>query len=325
MIHLLLVNAGLIVVVMVTVWLVSLRLRDVSIVDIAWGLGFVAVAWSSFLLTAGAAAEQSGSYPARWLLPVLTTVWGCRLSGYLAWRNLGRPEDKRYARMRDRRGVSFWWRSLYIVFLLQGGIMWVVSLPLQVGVASATPGWSVWHAIGIALWSIGLFFEAVGDWQLAAFKNNPDNGGKVLDTGLWRYTRHPNYFGDFCIWWGLFLVAFSGQDVWWTIVSPLMMSGFLMRVSGVTLLEQTLKREKPGYKEYQRRTNAFFPWPPRSDRDSRSRADGHSSMQIVGNQRVNGHSRHSTGLRMDLSVLTDTAPATDVPKRRSARERDDDV
>jgi len=259
--NLLLANAALIAAIMVIVWLLSLRRSDVSIVDIAWGLGFVAVAWSTVLLTAAPADPLS--CPARWLLPVLTTLWGCRLSGYLAWRNHGRPEDKRYARMRSRRGDSFWWRSLYVVFLLQGAIMWGVSLPLQVGIDSATPGWTLWHVAGIALFSIGLSFETVGDWQLAAFKRDPGNQGRVLDTGLWRYTRHPNYFGDFCVWWGLYLVALPGDGVWWTVISPLMMTLFLMKVSGVALLEESLQSEKPAYADYQRRTSAFFPWRPR--------------------------------------------------------------
>lgn len=259
---LLLTNAALIAGIMVAVWLVSLPLRDVSIIDIVWGLGFVSVSWSTYWLTADP-TEQIGSCPARWLLPALTTVWGLRLSGHLAWRNHGRPEDKRYARMRTRRGPRFWWQSLYVVFLLQGAVMWLVSLPLQVGIAAATPAWSAWHAVGIALWLVGLFFEAVGDWQLAVFKRNPDNRGKVFDAGLWRYTRHPNYFGDFCVWWGLFLIALSGRGVWWTVVSPLLMSLFLMKVSGVTLLEKSLNEDKPEYAAYQRRTNAFFPWFPR--------------------------------------------------------------
>lgn len=261
--ELLLTNAGLIAVVMVTTWLVSLPLRDVSIVDLVWGLGFAIVAWSTFLLTVDTVAGQRGDCPSRWLLPVLTTVWGCRLSAYLAWRNHGRPEDKRYALMRERRGAGFWWQSLFIVFLLQGAVMWVVSLALQVGIAHATPGWLVWQTIGIVIWSVGLFFETAGDWQLARFRSNPDNRGKVLDSGLWRYTRHPNYFGDFCIWWGLFFIAVSGRNVWWTIVGPLVMSTFLMKISGVTLLEKSLESEKPGYADYQRCTNAFFPWFPK--------------------------------------------------------------
>jgi steroid 5-alpha reductase family enzyme len=260
---LLLTNAALIAVVMLIVWLVSLPRRDVSIVDLIWGLGFVAVAWSSLLLTAHGASAQPAGAPSRWLLPLLTTIWGCRLSGYLAWRNHGLAEDKRYAEMRDRRGASFWWKSLFIVFLLQGALMWIVSLPLQVGIAAATPGWSVWHAVGVAVWSVGLFFETVGDWQLARFKKNARRRDQVLNTGLWRYTRHPNYFGDFCIWWGLFFAALSGQHVVWTAISPLIMSLFLLKVSGVTLLESTLATDKPGYAEYQRRTNAFFPWRPR--------------------------------------------------------------
>ena len=264
MFTLLLTNAVLIAAAMLTVWLVSIPLRDVSIIDLIWGLGFVALAWSSFLLTTPDPSSQLSGAPSRWLLPLLTTLWGCRLSIYLAWRNHGLPEDKRYAEMRDRRGSSFWWKSLFIVFFLQGAIMWIVSLPLQVGISEATSGWSTWHAIGVAVWSVGLFFETVGDWQLARFRQDADNRGQVLNTGLWRFTRHPNYFGDFCIWWGLYFVALGGQNVWWTVISPLIMSLFLMKVSGVTLLESSLATGKPGYAEYQRSTNAFFPWRPRN-------------------------------------------------------------
>lgn len=263
------INAGLIATLLIVVWLMSLRRRDVSIVDIAWGLGFVLVAWNTFagtntaspgggLVTAIAAAPPSAR-----LLLAATTLWGLRLSVYLAWRNHGRPEDKRYAAMRERRGARFWWQSLFVVFGLQGIVMWVISLPIQVGISRAVPGWSVLHGLGLILWSVGIAFEAIGDWQLARFKADPASAGRVLDRGLWRFTRHPNYFGDFCVWWGLYAIAAVHGAATRTVVSPLLMSLFLLRVSGVTLLEQSLRAEKPDYEAYVQRTSAFLPWPPR--------------------------------------------------------------
>jgi len=248
-------SAQTIACMMVIVWLLSLILRDASIVDLVWGLGFVLVAWTVFITVPGECVT-------RWLLVGLTSLWGLRLSVYLAWRNLGNPEDFRYQQMRSRR-PWFPLTSLYVVFGLQGVVMWVVSLPLQVSIATSQNGWNWLHFVGAALWATGLFFESVGDWQLARFRTNPENAGQVLDTGLWRFTRHPNYFGDFLVWWGLYLVAVARSDAWWTAIGPIVMSVFLMRVSGVTLLEKSLGKSKPGYQDYVRRTNAFFPAPPK--------------------------------------------------------------
>lgn len=241
-----------------TLWLVSIWLRDVSIVDIFWGLGFVAVAWVAFV--------YSGARGHRALALVgLTSVWGVRLAAYLAWRNLrGGVEDRRYAAMRRRRGESFWWRSLYIVFGLQGLLILVVASPLMVGIAAyggrdiSPLGW-----VGVAGFIVGLTFETVGDRQLARFKSDPDNKGKVMDKGLWRYTRHPNYFGDFLVWWSLTAVASPGWDRAWVILGPLIMTGLLLKVSGVALLEADIAERRPGYADYVRRTSAFFPWPPK--------------------------------------------------------------
>ncbi|MCA9174727.1 MAG: DUF1295 domain-containing protein [Planctomycetales bacterium] len=248
---------------MVSTWIVSIVLRDVSIVDLMWGLGFVVVAFISLLNVPSEPQARSDIFdwdvPSRWLLPTLTTIWGLRLSVHLARRNHGQPEDKRYAAMRSSWGQGFWWKSVFVVFLLQGIVMWLVSLPLQAGITRAQHGWEPFHWVGLAIWSVGLFFEAVGDWQLTRFRADPANRGRVLQHGLWRYTRHPNYFGDFCIWWGLFLVAVAHGDHLWTVISPALMSLFLMRISGVTLLEKSLVRERPEYAEYVRHTNAFFP------------------------------------------------------------------
>lgn len=250
-------SASVILVMMFFAWLLSLWLRDASIIDPFWGLGFVLVAWAVYWL-------QSKASMSDLLLPILTTLWGVRLGGYLAWRNHGKPEDYRYQEMREKWGNKFPWVSLFTVFLLQGIIMWVVSLPIQLGIAGSEGNISILTLVGIAVWAIGLFFESVGDWQLARFKSNPGNRGVVLDTGLWRYTRHPNYFGDFLVWWGLYLTAFSLGAPWWTVVGPAMMSYFLMRVSGVTLLEKNLVITKPAYADYVSHTNAFFPGLPRS-------------------------------------------------------------
>ena len=243
---------------MLLFWLMSIPLRNVAIVDLAWGLGFILVANLTLILTG---IEGISS----WLLPLLTTIWGLRLSGYLYWRNHGKPEDKRYQAMRQHRGDGFVYSSLWIVFGLQAVILWIVSLPVQIGIREAVPRWHALHLIGIALWLAGFLFETIGDYQLARFLADPASRGQVMNRGLWRYTRHPNYFGDFLVWWGLYLVSIAGTDVstWWTIIGPLLMSFFLMRVSGVTLLESTLKTSRPGYAEYIRQTSAFFPWWPR--------------------------------------------------------------
>jgi steroid 5-alpha reductase family enzyme len=184
-----------------------------------------------------------------------------RLSGYLAWRNVGKPEDFRYRAMRDRRPRAFPVLSLLTVFALQGVLMWIVALPLQTATGSGnTPVTLI--TIGFLLWATGFIFESVGDWQLARFKSDPDNEGRVMDRGLWRYTRHPNYFGDFLVWWGFYFLALASGAPVWSIVGPLVMSLLLLRISGVTLLEKSLKRRRPGYAAYVARTSPFFPWWP---------------------------------------------------------------
>jgi steroid 5-alpha reductase family enzyme len=251
---LLVVAAVTVLVLMILAWLLSLLVKDASIVDMIWGLGFVIVAWATYLQ----AAERGGR---GLLLTVLVTVWGLRLSGYLIWRNLGKPEDFRYREMRARAPRWFWLVSLFQVFLLQGALMWVISAPVVV--TQLGGGDLYWlDYLGIALWAVGLFFESIGDIQLARFKSQPGSTGKVMDRGLWRYTRHPNYFGDFAVWWGHFLIAAAG-GAWWTVFSPVVMSVLLLRVSGVAMLERTISKRRPEYEEYARRTNAFFPGPPK--------------------------------------------------------------
>lgn len=247
-------NAVAVVALMVPMWLLSLAFRNASIVDIVWGLGFVVIAWVTWLT----AEMEHRSL----LLPILVTVWGIRLSVYLGWRNIGQPEDFRYAEMRRKHGERFWRVSFYTVYLLQGTIMWVVAMPIQCA-AFAKPAPGLMAGCGVALWMLGLFFETVGDLQLARFLRNSDNSGKVMNRGLWRYTRHPNYFGDFCVWWGVFLIAVDLNAPIWSVVGPIVMSIFLLKISGVTLLEKTMDQRRPGYAEYARQTNAFFPGPVR--------------------------------------------------------------
>lgn len=248
-------SAAVITVLMTLVWLLSVWRKDASIVDPFWGLGFVLVAWAAYLM-------PSTDERASLLLPLMVTVWGTRLSGYLTWRNHGKPEDYRYQAMRKHWGSRFWWVSLFTVFALQGAIMWVVSLPLQVGLAQPSQNIAWLRYTGVAIWLAGFLFETIGDWQLARFKAARQDKQQVMDRGLWRYTRHPNYFGDFLVWWGFYLVALSQGAPWWTIVGPILMSWLLIRVSGVSLLERNLLATRPAYADYVARTSAFIPMRP---------------------------------------------------------------
>jgi steroid 5-alpha reductase family enzyme len=243
---------------MFALWLLSLALRDASIVDIWWGPGIA--------LAAAVALGKAGAVPPRSaLLAGLAAVWALRLGGYLLWRNAGRGEDPRYQAMRRRLGASFPWASLVTVFAFQGALQWLVALPLQVAIAR--PGEAALgalDALGALFFAAGLAFESVGDLQLARFRADPANAGRVMDRGLWRYTRHPNYFGDALAHWGLFAIALATPYGWATALSPLLMTFLLLRVSGVALLERSIGKRRPGYAEYQRRTSAFLPLPPRS-------------------------------------------------------------
>ena len=242
---------------MVGTWFVSIAVKNASIVDIVWGFGFVAVAWTVRLRVDGVSARQN-------LLVVLTSIWGLRLTGYLFWRNHGKGEDFRYRAMRKRWGTQFPLVSLGTVFGVQGVLMFLVSLPVQLGQAATEPDLGWLAAAGVVVWVVGLFFEAVGDAQLARFKKDPDSAGRVMDRGLWRYTRHPNYFGDACVWWGIALVAAETPVGRWGLIGAVVMTVLLRRVSGVTLLEKSLNKRRPGYADYVARTSAFVPRPPKA-------------------------------------------------------------
>lgn len=249
--------AGLLILVLMTLlWLYSLKIKNSSIVDISWGTGFVIIYWAALLI------GQIQPTTRILLLGAIVTLWGLRLSIHIFSRNHGQPEDFRYAAWREEAGSSWWWRSFFKVFLLQGAIMLIVAAPL-IAVLAADPAntsCSCEYA-GLGLWLAGFMFEAGGDAQLVRFKKDPNNKGKLLTTGFWSITRHPNYFGDAAQWWGFWLFAFSA-GAWWTAFSPLIMTYLLMKVSGVAMLERTLKA-KPGYEDYMARTSAFFPWFPK--------------------------------------------------------------
>ncbi len=253
MIFVSLVNLAVVLILAVLLWIVSLTKHDALIIDPAWGIGFVLIAWTTMALI-----PQPGAHA--WLLAALVSMWGLRLSGYLFWRNHGKAEDRRYRAMREKHGERFWWISLFTVFVLQACILWFVSLTVQAGMNSKMPSasWSL-VVIGLLIWCVGFGFESVGDYQMARFKAS-GHEGEVLNRGLWRFTRHPNYFGDFCVWWGYFVIA-AAVGAWWTILSPALMSVLLMKVSGVTLLESDIEDRRPAYADYKRRTNAFFPGP----------------------------------------------------------------
>jgi len=253
MASILLANLWLLAIAQTVMWLLSLWRRNAAVADVFWPLGFIGVAWFTQMLTENHFRSI--------LLLVLVTIWAGRLALHLGLRMRGKGEDFRYRAMRDKHGRRFGLVSFFTVFLLQGGILWVVSLPLQAGI-HIQGQWQVPMYIGIVVWGVGFAFESIGDWQLSRFRRIASNRGKVLDTGLWRLTRHPNYFGDCLVWWGLFLVACS-PGTWWTVVAPIIMTVLLVRVSGVTLLESALTSRIDGYREYVDRTSAFWPRTPR--------------------------------------------------------------
>ncbi len=261
MIMMLLVNAAVTVGIMILLWIMSRSLQDVSIVDIYWGPGFSVIALTSWLQTPEATLHNI-------LLTGLAVLWGGRLGIYLLIRWFQKEgEDPRYVRMRANRSPNFELKSLWFVFLFQALVMFVVSVPLQVGIGGSGPD-ITWPLLwgGISLFSVGLFFEAVGDAQLARFRADPANKGQVMDRGLWAWTRHPNYFGDSLIMWSFYVVALAGvPGAWWTIFAPILMTYFLLRVSGVALMERGLSKSKPGYADYVARTSAFIPLPPKKN------------------------------------------------------------
>jgi len=251
----LLTAAVVIAIVMVATWLLSVAIRNASIVDIVWGSGFVVVAIATHVRDTTTGALD-------WLVTVLVAAWGVRLSVHLGLRNHGGGEDFRYRAMRKRWGPRFWLISLLTVFVLQGVMMWVVSLPVQLVRAGTSPGIGVFAVIGAFVAVCGLAIETTADLQLRAFRADPSNAGKVMDRGLWAWTRHPNYFGDVVFWWGVVVAVLSVGVAWWGIIGGTLMNFLLVRVSGVAMLERSLSKRKEGWDDYVRRTPAFLPRPP---------------------------------------------------------------
>jgi len=237
-------------------WLVSLYKKNVTIVDSLWGLGFILIAWLTWF-------QADGYWARKLLLASLATIWGVRLVVYLSVRNYGKSEDPRYAKWRKASGPRFWWVSLFKVFLLQALFLWSIALAIQTGQTNAQPTHlGVLDLAGTGIWIIGFVFESVGDWQLTRFKSIPANRGKVMDRGLWQYTRHPNYFGECLIWWGLFCITLSDPRAWWTVVSPIIITLVLLKMTGIPLTEKLILEKRPGYRAYRESTAAFFPWFP---------------------------------------------------------------
>jgi len=248
--------AGLTVALLLGVagWLASLRSHNVGIVDSLWPLFFLAMTLIYVTLAPTTAARAV-------VVLFVVTVWATRLSVFIALRNRGQPEDRRYRAIRAENAPGFWLKSLYMVFGLQAVLAWIISLPLLAAILGAEPlGWL--DTAALVLWCFGFAIEVMADQQLALFKADPAHRDQVLDRGLWRYSRHPNYFGEFCIWWAFYLFALSA-GAWWSLIGPVLMTALLLRIAGVRLLEGDIAERRPGYRDYVQRTNTFFPGPPR--------------------------------------------------------------
>jgi steroid 5-alpha reductase family enzyme len=235
--------------------LALIRKRN-DIVDIAWGIGFVIIAWFNFFIRPGYTLRQL-------LVSVLITLWGVRLAVYIGQRNRKKKEDFRYAQWRKDWGKYWVIRSFFQIFMLQGFFMLTIAYPVFFlhQRPQAPLGWL--DALGVAVWLVGFYFEAVGDLQMTCFKENPANKGKIMQKGLWKYTRHPNYFGEVTMWWGIFIIMLSVPSGWMAVGSPIVITGLLLGVSGIPLLEKKYKGNAE-FEAYARRTSAFIPWPPRS-------------------------------------------------------------
>ena len=258
LLQLLAVNAAVSAVAFIALWLIGLKLKDVSFIDAWWGVGMALIAWTALL--------QVGPTPHGVLLVGLCTVWALRLGGYLFWRWRKNGPDRRYVTMmslaQSERKWSFAKASLLLVFALQYALQFIIALPVQLGHGSAAPLGAL-AFVGAAIAVVGIAFETIGDAQLAAFKAKPENAGKVMDQGLWRYTRHPNYFGDACVWWGLYLIAAGTGLGAWTLPAPVLMTFLLTKWSGVPTVEGRMRRKRPDYEGYVARTSGFVPWFPK--------------------------------------------------------------
>lgn len=251
------INFGIVMVAVLILWLVSIAIRDVSIIDMFFAVIFFFVAGATYLLSDGVAVRKQ-------LILVLVSIWALRITLHLLKRNWGHGEDPRYAKLRTwvDSERAFIWMSLRKVFLLQGLIIWFASLPVQVGQIlqqPASPGWPAY--LGIAIWLLGFLYETISDLQLTRFRADPANAGTVLQTGLWRHSRHPNYFGELCVWWGLFIIACDHPIGILTIIGPILYTYLIVNVTGKATLDKKLAKERPGYRDYMDNTSAIIPLP----------------------------------------------------------------
>jgi len=236
-------------------FIIALVKRRNDVADIAWGGGFICSALTAYFV--------HGVNEARSILVLLLVLtWGCRLVLHIGLRNRGKPEDPRYRAWREEWGDSFLVRTFLQVFLLQGFLLVVISLPVTLAVSHTAPPLTLLDAIGVCMWLVGFLFEAVGDWQLLRFKSDPANKGKIMTTGLWHYTRHPNYFGEVTLWWGIFIICLQVPEGWWTVIGPMTITYLILRVSGTPMLEKRYA-DNPEYAEYIRTTSSFFPLRPK--------------------------------------------------------------
>lgn len=251
-------NAALVWLLMTLLWVVSVLKRDASIVDPWWPVGFLVVTIYTIVRT--------GFTPAKSLLLVAVTSWAMRLWVHLLIRNWGKAEDPRYTKFRERFGAGrYWWFSYFQVFLLQGALILLISAPLQLaGSATAPNPISGYDLLATSVFVVGLVLEVVADGQLRAFRRDPQNRGQVLAHGLWSWSRHPNYFGEAVLWWGLFLYVLDQPLGWSMFLSPLLMTFLLVKVSGVAMLDAQLTETKPHYRKYIETTSAFFPRRPKT-------------------------------------------------------------
>ncbi|TVQ88901.1 MAG: DUF1295 domain-containing protein [Bacteroidetes bacterium] len=252
---------AVVLVFMTLIWIWSVRIHNAGIVDPFWGMGFVTVtAWYAYRLNI--------TEPHQWILLAMVAIWGLRLFLYLFLRNYGKEEDYRYQQFRSNYGEKrYWWFSFFQVFMLQGVLLAFISISILGGIFPSEQGNTVWLIFSIIFWLVGFGFEAGGDYQMAKFKAEPGNKGKVMDKGLWRYTRHPNYFGDTMVWWAYALMAvYNGY--WWAIAGAGLMTWLIIKISGVAMLEKNLKTRREGYEDYIKRTSAFFPWFPSKSKKS---------------------------------------------------------
>jgi steroid 5-alpha reductase family enzyme len=257
-------NAALVLLLyMVCMYLIGLKTRDNSLIDIAYGPAFIAACWGAWLL-----GPETGRHPRAILLLVLGGLWGLRRGLHIGLRHRGRGEDFRYRKFREDWGDTILWRSFLQIYMLQGAVVWLVSLPVLLVLYNPGEmlGWR--DLLGFLLFTLGFLFEAVSDWQLVRFKRHPGNKGRIITHGLWRLSRHPNYFGEATLWWGIFLIGFGSPAVIFGLISPLTINFLLLKVSGIPMLEEKY-RGNPEFEAYKARTNAFFPWlPHRSQQDT---------------------------------------------------------